>query len=76
MFWLSPDAVNDVYMFEAPAVSFVLCNVIEDGPFRGIIYNLRRKLYMYIACIAFMLWAPSSPPVAYHISYNLCGVLV
>lgn len=54
-------------MSEAPAALCALCNVVEDGPFRGVSYNLSRKLYMCTACIVFILWAPLSPPVAFHV---------
>lgn len=36
-------AVNAAYVSETPAALFVLCNVVEDGQFRGVIYSLSRK---------------------------------
>lgn len=67
LFCPSADTITDVYMSEAPTALFALCNVVEDGPFRGVSYNLSRKLYMWTACIAFIFWASLSPPVAFHV---------
>lgn len=67
LFCPGPDTISDVSMSEAPAALCALCNVVEDGPFRGVSYNLSRKLYMCTACIVFILWAPLSPPVAFHV---------
>lgn len=63
-FGLALVAVNEEYICGTWAISFLLCNTVEDGPLGGAIYYLSKKLQM--CSIVFILWASFSPLTAFH----------